>query len=152
MSQAEFDALSDAFQAQQWQLDMAEASKLAPLLKASLNSCAGWAVRFGISAGWFKTDFATLAAPNHPAPATDQIEAVIAACRANGEASRYGATYIELLLKWAWAEEAIELGGLEPPYSGIKTILLSGTGISGEHGSIGTGVASIRIGSPSDHL
>lgn len=152
MSKAEFDILSDAFKAQQWQLDMSQASKLAPHLKASLSSCAGWAVRFGISTGWFKTNFAKLAAPDYPSPPLDQIEAVIAACRANGEASRYGATYVELLLRWAWAEEAIELGELEPPYNGIKTILLSGSGISGEHGSIGTGMASIRIGSPSNHL
>ena len=152
MSEAAFDDLACALCVQSWDMDLMEANALVPHLRTSLQATAAWAQAFGVTSGWFKTDYAVLAAPAHPPPPADELAKVIQTCRANGEASRYGATYIDLCLRWAWASDAIDVGGREPPYEGIKQILLAGAGVSGEHGTIGPGIAAIRIGMPKDHL
>lgn len=151
MSEAQFDGLAEALSAQRWDLPLEDATALAPKARESLRAAAQWATRFDVGGGWFKADYALLAAPEH-SPPKDRITQVVSACRANGESSRYGATYIDLVLRWSWAEDHIALDGLTPPYEGIKTIFLAGSGLSGEHGFIGPGLASLRIGSREDHL
>lgn len=152
MSRAAFDALRGELEAQRWNvLDVLGENALGPHMKHSLSNAALWAARLGVTAGWFKADYAGLVRPDL-APPEDEIAATLEVCRANGERSRYGRTYLDLLLRWAWAEDGVEHDGLPAPYEPLLAIFRAGAGINGEHGFIGPGMISIPIGAPDRHL
>ena len=152
MSRAQFDALRTELEGQRWnRLDIHAENALGAHVKRALEHAAWWAKRFDVSAGWFKADYAAIACPGL-APPEAEIAATLAACRANGERSRYGRVYMDLLLRWAWIEGEVDMDGLPAPYAPLLAVLYAGAGIGGEHGFLGPGAVGIRIGRPEEHL
>lgn len=153
MSRATFQALRDELEAQRWNLlDLKAETDLGEHYVRMLRRAAPWAKRFGRTAKWFETDYAALAHPDLVPPG-DDIARALATCRRNGELSRFGSVYMDLLLRWTWAEEEIEAGGLPPPYEPLLAIFRAGAGIDGEHGNFrGPGVGSIAVGPPEQYL
>lgn len=154
MSRVEFDALGARLRRAPYGcLDLEGESALAPHMREALRSAAAWALRFGVRGGWFQTDYAALAAPDAPPPPLGEVAAILAACRAKGERSRFGARYMDLLLRWAWAPpDRLAVVGLPPPYDPLLAIFDAGCGLSGEHGFVGPGLSTPWVGLPEDHL